>query len=81
MKRELIFFRNRGLNFGLIRIAVTFTAYQPVWNGKLLGNGNGHLTRPELRSVNYLARIWTGPGVALGYVNQNVRRSLQPAVY
>ena len=43
-------------------LVVTFAAYQPAWHGGQLWDDNGHITRPELRSVEGLRRIWIEPG-------------------
>ena len=43
-------------------MAVTLAAYQPAWRGGLLWDDEAHITRPELRPVDGLARIWTEPG-------------------
>ena len=43
-------------------LAATLAAYQPAWNGGLLWDDEAHVTRPELRSIDGLARIWVEPG-------------------
>jgi len=48
-------------------IAVTALAYQPAWNGKPIWDDDIHITTPELRSLNGLARIWTDPSAAPQY--------------
>jgi protein O-mannosyl-transferase len=57
----------RDMICGLLLLAVTFAAYKPAWNGGLLWDDSGHITKPELRSVNGLARIWTEPGATQQY--------------
>jgi len=52
---------------GALLLAVTLIAYQPALDGRLLWDDNGHLTRPELRSLHGLARIWTEPGATQQY--------------
>src|ERR1035438_2921150 len=44
---------------GLLLILATLMAYQPAWHGQRLWDDDKHLTQPELRSLNGLARIWT----------------------
>ena len=41
--------------------------YQPAWHGGLLWDDEAHVTRPELRSLDGLARIWTEPGATQQY--------------
>jgi tetratricopeptide (TPR) repeat protein len=48
-------------------LAVTLAAYQPAWHGGVLWDDEAHLTRPELRSVDGLARIWAEPGATQQY--------------
>jgi hypothetical protein len=42
--------------------AATLLAYQPAWHGDFLWDDNGHLTKPVLRSLGGLWRIWFVPG-------------------
>jgi tetratricopeptide (TPR) repeat protein len=51
----------------LFLVFVTFAAYLPAWNGTPIWDDNAHLTKPELRSVEGLARIWTQPGATQQY--------------
>lgn len=51
---------------GLLLLAV-FSAYGPALNGGLLWDDEAHVTKPELRSVEGLVRIWTEPGAAQQY--------------
>ena len=53
--------------FGLLLLGVTLFAYHPVWNGKPLWDDEVHITKPELRSMDGLWRIWTHPGVTPQY--------------
>ena len=58
---------NRDWVLGLVLLVVTLTAYQPSWNGTPLWDDDGHITKPELRSVEGLARIWTQLGATQQY--------------
>jgi len=42
-------------------------AYKPAWNGKPICDDDSHITRPDLRSLNGLARIWTQLGATQQY--------------
>jgi protein O-mannosyl-transferase len=53
--------------WGLLLIAVTALAYQPAWNGKPIWDDDYHITRPELRSLNGLERIWIKLGATQQY--------------
>ncbi len=48
-------------------IIVTLAAYFPAWNGQALWDDDGHMTKPALRSVTGLARIWIEPGATQQY--------------
>jgi tetratricopeptide (TPR) repeat protein len=48
-------------------MAVTLAAYQPAWRGGLLWDDEAHITRPALRPVEGLARIWAEPGATQQY--------------
>ncbi|MGB7568052.1 MAG: tetratricopeptide repeat protein [Chitinivibrionales bacterium] len=52
---------------GFFLFAAVFAAYQPAWNGKPIWDDDRHITRPELRSADGLARIWTYIGVTQQY--------------
>ncbi len=39
-------------------VAAVFLVYQPAWHGGYLFDDNQHVTRPELRSLHGLHRIW-----------------------
>jgi tetratricopeptide (TPR) repeat protein len=51
----------------LVLVIVTFMAYLPAWRGAPIWDDDAHLTRPELRSLEGLGRIWTQPGVTQQY--------------
>ncbi len=48
-------------------LAATLAAYQPAWHGGLVWDDEAHVTRPELRSLDGLARIWVEPGATQQY--------------
>jgi hypothetical protein len=52
--------------FFLLLLAV-FAAYRPALKGGMLWDDDAHITRPELRSLKGLARIWTEPGSTQQY--------------
>lgn len=45
----------------------TFLASRPAWNGGLLWDDAAHVTRPHLRTLEGLARIWLEPGATQQY--------------
>jgi hypothetical protein len=51
----------------LLLVIVTMVAYLPAWNGMPIWDDNAHLIKPELRSLDGLARIWTQPGATQQY--------------
>jgi protein O-mannosyl-transferase len=51
----------------LILMVVTMVAYLPAWHGTPIWDDDAHLTKPELRSLEGLARIWTQPGATQQY--------------
>src|SRR5664279_1181321 len=53
--------------FALALTAASLFAYFPAWNGKPIWDDDGHITRPELRSVHGLVEIWTTPGATQQY--------------
>jgi tetratricopeptide (TPR) repeat protein len=53
--------------WGLLLIAVTTIAYQPAWNGKPIWDDDYHITKPELRSLDGLGRIWAKLGATQQY--------------
>jgi tetratricopeptide (TPR) repeat protein len=48
-------------------VAAVLLAYQPVWHGGELWDDDGHITSPELRSNDGLARIWFELGATQQY--------------
>src|ERR1035438_8446847 len=58
---------NRDWLLGLLLVLATLMAYQPAWHGQRLWDDEAHLTQPELRSLNGLARIWTDIGATQQY--------------
>ncbi len=58
---------NRDWICALLLVLVTVLAYQPAWNGKPIWDDDAHITKPELRSLGGLARIWMEPGAAQQY--------------
>ena len=65
--KQLARWWRRDWVFGVVLVIVTFMAYLPAWRGAPIWDDDGHLTRPELRSLQGLARIWTQPGVTQQY--------------
>jgi tetratricopeptide (TPR) repeat protein len=51
----------------LVLVTVTFLVYLPAWRGTPIWDDDSHLTKPELRSLEGLARIWTQPGATQQY--------------
>lgn len=51
----------------LALIVITFLVYAPAWNGQPIWDDEVHITTPELRSLNGLARIWTDPAATPQY--------------
>src|SRR5579864_9429943 len=51
----------------LALIGVIFFVYLPAWNGQPIWDDEIHITRPELRSLNGLARVWIDPSAAPQY--------------
>ena len=52
---------------GLLLSTAVILVYQPAWHGKPLWDDDAHLTPPELRSAQGLARIWIEPGATQQY--------------
>src|SRR6185312_10595305 len=42
-------------------------SYAPAWRGAFVWDDDGHVTKPELRSLHGLARIWTEPAATQQY--------------
>src|SRR5438876_11452866 len=57
----------RGWFFCLILAAVTMLAYHPAWHGGILWDDAANITRPELRSLDGLRRIWFEPRATQQY--------------
>src|SRR5207244_2720377 len=53
--------------FALALFGITFLVYAPAWNGQPIWDDEIHMTTPELRSLNGLARIWTDPAATPQY--------------
>ena len=51
----------------MLLVIVTFAAYLPAWNGAPIWDDDAHLTKPQLRSLDGLTRIWTEPGATQQY--------------
>ncbi len=62
-----LWIRNRDWILWLFLVVMTFAAYHPAWNGKPIWDDAGHITRPELRSLHGLIRIWVHPGATQQY--------------
>jgi tetratricopeptide (TPR) repeat protein len=52
---------------GLLLLAATLMAYQPVWHAGFVWDDDAHITSPGLRSWHGLARIWTELGATQQY--------------
>ena len=48
-------------------LAATFVVYWPALGGGVLWDDGEHITKPELRSLTGLARIWTQVGATVQY--------------
>jgi Flp pilus assembly protein TadD len=57
----------RDWPLALLLVVVTMVAYLPARNGTPIWDDDAHLTKPELRSLDGLARIWTQPGATQQY--------------
>ncbi len=51
----------------LLLVAAVVLAYLPVWHAGFIWDDDGHVTKPELRSLHGLARIWIEPGASQQY--------------
>jgi protein O-mannosyl-transferase len=51
----------------LLLVIVTMLAYLPAWSGTPIWDDDAHLTKPELRALEGLAKIWTHPGATQQY--------------
>jgi tetratricopeptide (TPR) repeat protein len=52
---------------GLVIASVLFLVYRPVWHGNFLWDDDAHVTRPEMRSMHGLYRIWFDIGATPQY--------------
>jgi tetratricopeptide (TPR) repeat protein len=52
---------------GFFLLIFTLAAYQPAWKGTPIWDDDGHITKPALRSVEGLTRIWTQLGATQQY--------------
>jgi len=59
--------RFREVFFATLLLAATMLAYQPAWHGRPIWDDDAHLTKPALRSLHGLARIWIEPGATQQY--------------
>jgi tetratricopeptide (TPR) repeat protein len=55
------------LLLSIILFVVTLGAYYPAWNGTPIWDDDHHITRPELRSLDGLGRIWAELGATQQY--------------
>jgi tetratricopeptide (TPR) repeat protein len=53
--------------FALALFGITFLVYALAWNGQPIWDDEIHITRPELRSLHGLVRIWSDPAAAPQY--------------
>lgn len=51
----------------VLLLLVTAVAYAPAWRGQPVWDDAGHLTRPDLQSIDGLRRIWTDLGATQQY--------------
>jgi Flp pilus assembly protein TadD len=51
----------------ILLAASTLAAYLPVWRAGFVWDDDGHVTRPDLRSLHGLWRIWFEPGATQQY--------------
>ncbi|MGB7569834.1 MAG: tetratricopeptide repeat protein [Chitinivibrionales bacterium] len=58
---------NKDFILGFLLFILLFAAYQPALNGMLLWDDDHHITRPELRSIDGLKRIWSQLGATQQY--------------
>lgn len=57
----------RGWPVLVALLLAALAAYQPAWHGDPVWDDDAHLTRPELRGVDGLRRIWLDPGATQQY--------------
>ena len=58
---------SRDLFLGFLLFIATIAVYQPAWNGQPIWDDDHHITKPELKSINGLERIWTQLGATQQY--------------
>ena len=64
---DYIFFSREFLWMAALIFFAVLIAYFPALDGKFLWDDNAHVTRPELRSLSGLWRIWFEPGATQQY--------------
>jgi tetratricopeptide (TPR) repeat protein len=57
----------KDLLLGFFLFVAMLAAYQPAWNGTMIWDDDHHITRPDLRSINGLTRIWISLGATQQY--------------
>jgi tetratricopeptide (TPR) repeat protein len=67
VKPALFHLINKFWLLGSLLFIVMLTIYYPALNGASLWDDDHHMTRPELRSLNGLGRIWTELGATQQY--------------
>src|ERR1039457_673657 len=58
---------NHDWILALLLLVATILAYQPVWHAGFIWDDDAHITKPELRSLSGLARIWMQLGATQQY--------------
>jgi len=66
-KPALVNSLNRDLAIGLLLLFTVLVVYKPAWNGQPIWDDDHHITRPELRSMGGIERIWTQLGATQQY--------------
>src|SRR5437867_7378497 len=66
-KSSVMSWWKHGWFFCLILAVVTMLAYHPAWHGGILWDDAANITRPELRSLDGLRRIWFEPRATQQY--------------
>jgi tetratricopeptide (TPR) repeat protein len=67
VKEQLSARPGRDSIYGLILVLSIVLVYQPVWSAGFIWDDGGHVTRPELRSLAGLGRIWFTLGATQQY--------------
>jgi protein O-mannosyl-transferase len=57
----------RDLLLSFLLFVVVFATYYPSWNGTQIWDDDAHITKPALRSMDGLERIWTQLGATQQY--------------